>query len=361
MDTFALIIAGGVGARFWPMSRERRPKQLLRILGPGTMIQNTVARLNPIVPSERVYIVTNAVQVEELSRQLPQIPAENILVEPIGRNTAPAIALGAEVIRTRHGDGVMVVLPADHLVADVASFHGVLHNAISVAADSRSLVTIGLKPTHPETGYGYIQYSDADDNNPHAALGVHPVITFAEKPNLATAQAFLESGDFLWNSGMFVWKVSTYLNCIAEHLPDVSEEFHRMRPAIDTPDFPAALEVAYREMQAISVDYGIMEKADNRFIIPADFGWNDLGSWDEVYRVSQKDEQGNCFEGTVIAKDAQNCHIISQPDTITAVIDMDDVTIINTGDAVLVFKNGRSQEVKEIVEHIRRSNLHSLL
>jgi mannose-1-phosphate guanylyltransferase len=338
------------------MSRESSPKQLLRIVGEHTMIQNTVARLAPLIPPECVYIVTNAHQSVELRKQLPQIPDGNILIEPLGRNTAPAIAFGAEIIKQRHGDSVMVVLPADHIVQDVAKFQHTLSTACTIAAESRALVTIGITPTHPETGYGYIQFKEGADGNPYNDMGAYPVKTFAEKPNLATAKSFIESGDFVWNSGMFVWKASTILNCIAEFLPDVSEEFHRLRTAIDTDGFPAALEVAYREMQAISIDYGVMEKAKERFVIPVDFGWNDLGSWDEVFRISPKDADGNTIDGPVIARDVHNCHVVSKPGVITALIDVDDVTVINTGDAVLIFKHGRSQEVKEIVEQLRRNN-----
>jgi len=219
MDAYALIIAGGVGARFWPRSREHSPKQLLEIFGSGTMIQNTVYRLDPVIPKERIYIITNAVQAEELRRQLPHVPAENIIIEPFGRNTAPAIGLGAEVLHKRVGEAVMVVLPADHLVHDIAAFQETLTNAISLAPESKGYVTVGIRPTRPETGYGYIQFDQHEQQRPYEALNAWSVVTFAEKPNIETAQRFLESGDFVWNSGMFVWRASTILNGIADHLP----------------------------------------------------------------------------------------------------------------------------------------------
>ena len=361
MKVYALIIAGGVGARFWPRSRERSPKQLLEIVGHGTMIQNTVFRLDPIVPASNILIVTNALQADEIARQLPQIPRENILVEPAGRNTAPAIALGAEVLKRRAGDVVMVVLPADHLVHDVAAFQDTLRRAIHTAVKTRGLVTIGIRPTRPETGYGYIQYDDRNVDPKIASLGAYAVKTFAEKPNEQTARSFLESGDFLWNSGMFVFKVSAILNRFAEHLPDVADEFHRLRPTIDTPEFAKALEIAYREMRSISIDYGIMEKADKRFILPSEFGWNDLGSWDEAFRVADKDEHGNAAQGNVFLRDVTDCHVSTSGKRVLAAIGVKNLTIIDTDDAVLICARDRSQEVKEIVDELRKRNLKKYL
>ena len=361
MKVYALIIAGGVGARFWPRSRERSPKQLLEIIGQGTMLQNTIARLNPLILPDNVLIVTNAIQVQELRKQVPSIPEENIIVEPVGRNTAPAIALGAELLKRRAGDSVMVVLPADHLVHDVETFQDVLRRAIHVAVKSRGLVTIGIKPTRPETGYGYIQYNDAGENNPYIKYGAFPVKTFAEKPNRSTALRFVESGDFLWNSGMFIWKVNAILNNVAEYLPDMYDDFYRLRHLIDTPEYEAALSAIYPQMKSVSIDYGIMEKAQKRFIIPAEFGWNDLGSWDEVYRLSPHDKEGNTLQGNVFLRDVHNCHITSTPRRLTAAIGVDDLTIITTDDAVLVCKRGRSQDVKEIVDELRKNRMKKFL
>jgi mannose-1-phosphate guanylyltransferase len=361
MNVYGLIIAGGVGARFWPRSRERSPKQLLEILGQGTMLQNTVARLHPIIPPENVMIVTNELQVQELRKQVPGIPDENIVVEPVGRNTAPAIALGAELLKARAGDAVMVVLPADHLVHDVEAFQAVLRNAIHVAVKSRGLVTIGIKPTRPETGYGYIQFEDAVEDNRYARYGAYPVKTFAEKPNKETARSFISSGDFLWNSGMFIWKVSAILNNFAEHLPDMLEEFHRIRPLAGTAEYWQKLAAFYPQIRSISIDYGIMEKAERRFILPAEFGWNDLGSWDEVYRLSEKDAHNNIFQGNVFIRDVSNCHISTTPKRLAAAIGVEDLSIIATDDAVLVFKHGRSQEVKDIVDELRKKALRKYL
>ena len=361
MDAFALIIAGGVGARFWPRSREHSPKQLLEIIGNGTMIQNTVYRLDPIVPKERILIVTSAQQAEQVRKQLPQIPAENIIVEPFGRNTAPAIGLGAQIIKKRFGEGIMLVLPADHLVHDISAFQETLKLAIDAAEESRGFGTIGVTPTRPETGYGYIQYNRLASEAQPGGKGAFPVVTFAEKPNLETAHRFLESGDFVWNSGMFIWRVSTILNGIAEHLPELSEELQRVDESIDTPDFPRALELAYSEMMPISIDYGVMEHADNRFVVPADFGWNDLGSWDEVARLFPKDELDNALVGEVFIRDVRNCHLSTSGDRVVAAIGVEDLIVIDTEDAVLICRKGRSQEVKEVVDFLRRKNMNGYL
>lgn len=361
MDAYALIIAGGVGARFWPRSREHSPKQLLEIIGHGTMIQNTVYRLDPIVPPERIYVVTNAIQAPEVRRQLPRIPAENILVEPFGRNTAPAIGLGAEILRKRVGEGVMLVLPADHLVHDIVTFQTTLRNALALAEQSRGYVTIGITPTRPETGYGYIQFDKTEQDRPYEDLEAYSVVTFAEKPNLETAQRFIESGDFVWNSGMFVWKIATILNGIAEHLPDLADELNRLGPAIDTDGFDSALERAYGEMRPISIDYGVMEKVENRYVLPADFGWNDLGSWDEVARIFPKDEHGNAIAGETILRDCANVHISTVSGRVAAAVGVEDVIVIDTADAVLVCRKGRSQDVKEIVDHLRKKGMTQFL
>lgn len=355
MDTYALIIAGGVGARFWPRSRTHTPKQLLEIIGNGTMIQNTVYRLDPIVPHDRILVVTGAQQADEVRRQLPRIPAENILVEPVGRNTAPAIALGAQILRKRVGEAIMVVLPADHLVHDIAAFQDTLKNAVAVADASKGFVTIGVTPTRPETGYGYIQFHKDEQNRPYAAHSGYSVVTFAEKPNTETALRFLESGDFVWNSGMFIMRVSALLNGIVDHLPELADELDKLEQAIDTPEFPHALEQAYSEMRPISIDYGVMEKEEHRFVIPADFGWNDLGSWDEVARLFPRDEQENAVSGQVFLRDVKNCHISTVGNRIAAAIGVEDLIVIDTDDAVLVCRKGRSQDVKEVVDYLRKN------
>ena len=255
----------------------------------------------------------------------------------------------------------MVVLPADHLVHDIAAFQETLHKAIAVAEQSRGFVTIGITPSRPETGYGYIQFNRDEHERPFAAEDGYQVVTFAEKPNLETAKLFLESGDFLWNSGMFIWRVSTILNGIVDHLPELADELQKLEESIDTPDYPRALERAYSEMRPISIDYGAMEKAQNRYVIPAEFGWNDLGSWDEVARLFPKDDGDNAATEGVFLRDVRNCHISATGSRFAAAIGVEDLIIIDTDDALLVCRKGRSQEVKEVVDHLRKKGLSQYL
>lgn len=359
-NVYAVIMAGGVGSRFWPRSRERTPKQFLSIVGESTMIQQTVRRLQPMVPPMNTFIVTNVLHRELVTTQLPFIPKENIIAEPFGRNTAPCIGLAALWIQKIDPEGVMVVLPADHLIADEPSFLSVLGSAVSVAEETNALMTIGIQPNHPETGYGYIQFDDSDEKDRYRDKGVYRVKTFAEKPNVETAERFLESGDFLWNSGMFVWKVGTILAEIGEHLPDVSALLESVRPTLGTDEYTSTVEHAYGKMKGISVDYGVMERAGNVFVVKGDFGWSDVGSWDEVSRLSTPDANGNAVSGTVIARDVRNSYF-SVSSRIVAAVGVEDLVVIESGDAILICRKGRSQEVKDVVDVLRRKQMNDFL
>ncbi len=359
--TFAVIMAGGVGSRFWPRSRERSPKQFLEILSSGTLLENTLGRIEPLVEKINTFIVTNRAQVESVVKLVPFLPKENILAEPFGRNTAPCIGLAALWIRRIDPDGLMVVLPSDHLVENTEEFGRVLNTALKVAREKEALVTIGIKPSHPETGYGYIQIEDEDhDRNPYRAEGAYPVKTFAEKPNLETAERFLQSGDFVWNSGMFVWKASAILKAIEVHVPDLHVQLQAVQEAIGTPTYKQTLEQAYGLTRNISVDYGVMEKAGNVFVVKGDFGWSDVGSWDEVVRLTTKDADGNSTRGKALLRDSSN-NYVDAGNKLVAAIGVEDLIIIQTDDAVLVCKKGKSQEVKEIVDFIRRKQMNEYL
>ncbi|MGA9115187.1 MAG: mannose-1-phosphate guanylyltransferase [Bacteroidota bacterium] len=359
--TFAVIMAGGVGTRFWPRSREKSPKQSLEIVGKGTMIQNTVRRMERVVHLADVFIVTNRTQKNIIQKQLPQFDEERILVEPLGRNTAPCIGLAALHIRRLDPEAVMIVSPADHLIEDTEEFARVMALAVQIAAESHSLLTVGIHPTHPETGYGYIQmFVEEGEHNPYVGRGVLKVKTFAEKPNLQTARQFLASGDFLWNSGMFVWRVEEILRQIHKCLPELGAELDRIDAAIDTPQYAATVERAYGVIRGISIDYGVMEKAEAVYVIPGKFGWSDIGSWDEVYRVSGKDDGGNSINGKVIQKDTTGTYIHS-PGRLVATVGVSDLIIIDTEDALLVCKRGRSQDVKEISDYLRRKQMNEYL
>jgi mannose-1-phosphate guanylyltransferase len=357
---YAVIMAGGVGSRFWPKSRERSPKQFMEIIGSGTMIQNTVTRLAPLVPKENIVVVTNEVHLELIRQQLPDLPEENILTEPVGRNTAPCIGLAAHWIQKRKPSSTMIVLPSDHLIRNTEEFLSVLGRGIRVANENRALVTIGIHPTHPETGYGYIQYDDAPESNPDAAEGVYRVRTFAEKPNLETAVQFIKSGDFVWNSGMFIWKSDVILEEIAAHLPELSEQLSHVAATMETPEYSKALELAFGVIRSISIDYGVMEKAAQVFVVRGDFGWSDVGSWDEVVRLTPGDDEGNSFRGNVIRRDSRGNYIDAGDKTIAA-IGVDDLIVVSAGDAILICRKGRAQDVKEVVDFLRRKQMNELL
>jgi mannose-1-phosphate guanylyltransferase len=359
-NIYAVIMAGGVGSRFWPQSRERSPKQVLRIVGSGSLISNTIARIQPLVQSDKVLVVTNKLQKDIIHQQVPSVPLQNVLTEPLGRNTAPCIGLAAKWISRKDPNAIMIILPADHIIRNTEEFLLVLQRAVHVAQVSDSLVTIGIKPTHPETGYGYIQFEDSSEKNPYAADGIYCVKTFAEKPNLETAEKFLKSGDFLWNSGMFIWKASVILREIEKHIPELGEQLTKLEQAFDTETYQAALEHVYGVIRSISIDYGVMEKASKVFVARGDFGWSDVGSWDEVVRLTPIDGDGNALRGTVIAKDSHR-NYIDAGNKVVATIGIEDVIVVVTDDAVLICKKGKSQDVKEVVDYLRRKQINGLL
>jgi len=259
MEVVAIIMAGGVGSRFWPRSRQVEPKQLLNLFTNRSMIQNTVDRLNPLVKNENIYVVTNKLQKDKIVEQLSEVPEENIIVEPFGKNTAACIGLASILIEEKYGDAITIILPADHLINDKEEFLNTLNKAVNYAEQTDALVTIGIHPTRPDTGYGYIQI---DENN-NKDNELHKVIRFAEKPNLATAERFLESGDFFWNSGMFIWKASVILKEIKEYMPDLSFGLDEIKTSIGKDDFETILVNVYGQLKSISIDYGIMENSKN--------------------------------------------------------------------------------------------------
>jgi mannose-1-phosphate guanylyltransferase len=361
IQVYAVIMAGGIGSRFWPRSREKSPKQLLEIVGKGTMIQNTVDRIKPLIDEKNIFIVTNKLHKNAIVKQLPNIPIENIIVEPVGRNTAPCIGLAALFIERLDPKGIMVILPADHLIEDETEFLRVLRVGSTVAQITSGLVTIGIQPTHPETGYGYIQVKEkSEESVPVNIDGVFEVKTFAEKPNYATALKFLESGDFYWNSGMFMWRVDVILSEIQKNIPELHNQLINLQPSIGTSLFDQNLEITYGLIRGISIDYGVMEKANRVYAIKGDFGWNDLGSWDEVKRISPKDENGNFTHGKVISINSKNTYTYAG-EKLIALVGLGDVIVIDTPDALLICKKGSSQEVKEVVDLLRRKQMNEYL
>lgn len=351
MNLYAVIMAGGIGARFWPRSKKKSPKQLLRIIGEKTMIQETFSRINGLVPKENILIVTNQTQKPGIIEQLPEIPSENIIVEPFGRNTAACIGLASVIIQKRSPEAITFVMPADHIIKDSKSFIETLRTAAHFAEENPALVTIGIQPTKPETGYGYIQIDENSERN-----NVYKVLTFAEKPNYATAVNFINSGDFFWNSGMFIWKIDTILNEINFLMPDLYEGLLKIKENFDSPDFSEKLSEVYGQLKSISIDYGIMEKSDKVFLVKGQFSWSDVGSWEAVYELSDKDQDGNVKVGTVYTDMVLDSYIHS-PDKFTAVIGLDNVIVINCNDALLICKRDKAQDVKNIIDYLKLNKL----
>lgn len=324
MELYAVIMAGGVGARFWPRSKARKPKQLIRIFGDNTMIQDTVSRLDGLVKLENIFVVTNRIQKPRIIEQLPQLPRKNIIDEPFGKNTAACIGLSAVIVESMKKDAVILTLAADHLIKDIPGFHKTMMRAAKFAHKTKGLVTIGINPTRPETGYGYIQI---DEN--HFDQDIHKVINFAEKPNLSTARRFISSGDFLWNSGMFIWRADTILSEIQKHMEDLYEGLEVLRENINQKDFSETLTKVYGQLKSISIDYGVMEKSENVYLTKGDFDWSDVGSWETVYQLSEHDDEGNSKIGDVYTLKTANSYVFS-PKKFTAVIGVHNLIVINT-------------------------------
>jgi mannose-1-phosphate guanylyltransferase len=347
MNLYAIIMAGGVGSRFWPRSKKKTPKQLLKIFGNNTMIQETVFRILPIIKKENIFIVTNDDQKEGVQEQLPDIPKENILIEPFGRNTAACIGLASVIINSRDKDAITAVLPADHIIREDKEYRKTLLTAAEFAQNSKGLVTIGIIPSRPETGYGYIQIDEQKTSE-----GVFKVLTFAEKPNYSTAVRFIESGDFYWNSGMFIWRTDTILKEIETLMPDLNQGLSHIQKELGSDDFEENLGNIYGQLKKISIDYGVMEKSQNVFLVKGNFTWSDVGSWEEVYHLSEKDVDGNVKLGNVYTDLAMDSYIYS-PDRITALIGIDNVIVINHKDTLLICKRDKSQDVKKIIDFLK--------
>ena len=348
-------MAGGVGSRFWPRSKVKTPKQLLKIFGDQTMIQDTVNRLEGIVENENIYVVTNKIQKPGILTQLSQLPLNNIIEEPFGRNTAACIGLAAILVQEKDPDAVLLVLPADHIIQGADGFRDTLIKASTFANESKELVTIGIPPTRPETGYGYIQIDEKEVSD-----SVHKVLTFAEKPNYATAVRFIESGDFYWNSGMFIWRTDAILTEIQSYMPELYEGLLNIQSAIGAKDYQERLTNVYGLLKKISIDYGIMEKSNKVHLIKGNFEWSDVGSWEAVYELSPKDMEGNAKVGQVYTDSSHDSFIYS-PNKFTAIIGLDNLIVINDKDALLICRRDKAQDVKNIIDYLKINKLTDYL
>lgn len=356
MKKTALIMAGGKGERFWPKSRQSLPKQFLSLTNDGkTMIQLTVERILPLVNLEDIYIATNANYKHLVLEQLPGLPEENILCEPVGRNTAPCIGLGAVHIQRKYEDAIMIVLPSDHLIKYNDIFTETLNNACDAAETGSNLVTIGITPNYPETGYGYIK---ADKNRP--LKKTFSVERFVEKPDFGLAKSYVESGDYYWNSGMFIWKLSSILKNMKDFMADTYEGLLTIQSAIGTSEEENILKQVFPEFISDSIDYGIMEKASDIYLIPGNFGWDDVGSWLAVERVKGTDTSANTLAGNVLALHTEHCTIEGR-ERLIAALGLKNLIIVDTDDALLVADKDSAGDIKKILSVLRETNRENYL
>lgn len=351
MKITALIMAGGKGERFWPRSRVDRPKQFIDVSGCGrTMIQLTVDRILPMVSLEDIYIATNERYKGLVKAQLPGIPEENILCEPVGRNTAPCIGLGAVYMLKRNEDAVMLVLASDHLIKYEDIFRDVLRDAVAIAEECSNIVTIGISPDCPETGYGYIKKDCS------IAKGkANAVECFVEKPDRETAMEYLRNGEYFWNSGMFVWKASTVMSSMQKYMPDIYERLMTISGNIGTPNEKRVLVDEFTAMRSESVDYGIMEKASDIYVIPGQFGWDDVGSWLAVERLKGADADNNTITGNAVTVNTRNC-IIEAEDKLIAAVGLDGIVVVDTNDVTLIGDKIHMGEIKQILGKLHDGN-----
>ncbi len=357
-NIYVAIMAGGIGSRFWPESRTAKPKQFLDILNTGsTLIQMTYNRFLKVVPAENIYVVTSDAYEQIVKEQLPALTDSQILKEPMRRNTAPCITYACDKIYAKDKNATIVVAASDHLILEEQKFLDVVSRCIDFVSDNSYLVTIGLKPTKPATGYGYIQHEEEETRN-----GFYKVKTFTEKPTLEIAKTFLQSGDFLWNSGMFVWKAKTILRAVVKHLPEVAEAFREGNKHYDTPSEARFVQEAYSQCTNISIDYGVMEKADNVYTIPSQFGWSDIGSWDSLYDVYQHDYLGNAVAGkNVKIYDSSNNMIMVPQDKLVVLRGLSGYCVVDTGDVLLICEKTKEQEIKQITVDLKVADLDKYL
>ncbi|MFP6899713.1 MAG: sugar phosphate nucleotidyltransferase [Opitutales bacterium] len=352
-EHYVVIMAGGRGERFWPQSRLRCPKHLLPIVGDRPMLAQTVSRLKGLVPPENVFVVTNCEQREATLQTCPDLSPERVVGEPMGRDTAAAVGLAALLVKQASQDAVFAMLPADHVIARETGFRAVLRTAFEAAAEGDSLVAIGVRPSEPATGYGYVQRGDLlreIEGRP-----VHKVKRFVEKPDLETARGYLESGDYFWNAGMFIWRPDVILRSLAMHAPELSEGLGDLENRLNGgEEIESAMLAVYPGLPKVSIDYAVMEKAENVVMVESDFDWDDVGEWPAVTRHFPSDEFGNVARGKVVTLDSSGNLVITHKRRLTALLGVDDLIVVETEDATLVCHRSKAQEVKRLVQEIAR-------
>ena len=368
----AVILAGGRGTRFWPRSRTRTPKQLLNIIGVDTMLQQTAARLSPLFAPANIWIVTNEDQAPEVRKQLPRVAKSHVLAEPVGRNTAAAIGLAAIHLRRAYGDALMAVLPADHYIAQDAKYRAIVQAALSIAEAPGQMAVLGIPPTRPETGFGYIERGKTARR-----IGKHPVHDvrhFTEKPSLAIAKRYVSSGRYFWNAGMFFWRVSTFMENLRKFVPKTHAALEKLSATIGTSRYARTLRAIYPRLENISVDYAILEPATRHatkpavHVVPAEIGWSDIGSWEAVYELlaaannnrARKATSANISAGRHFALDAEN-NFLWSPKKFVAAIGVHNLVVVETPDALLICPRDRAQDVGKVVKWLESQKLNSLL
>jgi mannose-1-phosphate guanylyltransferase len=351
MDFRAVIMAGGTGTRFWPLSREKKPKQFLPIVSEKSMIQETVERLLPLVSFSHIYTIANREHTQTIHNLIPEIPETNLLVEPQGKNTAPSLILATAWICLQNPKAVVAALPADHLIKDFPLFLDKLEAAAHAASTKRMLITFGIPPSYPATGYGYIQFQK---DRPHKIKGenFYHVREFKEKPDLETAKAFLTQGSYFWNSGMFIWQASVFEEKLKSHAPEMFFYWEKILAALKKDDKPQ-INAIFDEIPSISIDYALMEKAEGVLMGEGNFGWSDVGAWSSLVDIWLQDEKGNALKGENIVLDIERC-ILHSPNKLTALIGVKDLIVVDTEDVLLICHKGQDQKVKEIVDHLQK-------
>lgn len=345
----ALIMAGGKGTRFWPLSTEEKPKQFLNLIGDETMIQMTVNRVKPIIPIERIFICTVSPYVDLVKEQLPELPVENIIVEPEGRNTAPCITLSSMIIKRRFKDAVMAVLPSDHLIKNEEKFRDIIVNCSNfINKNDKAIITVGMKMDRPETGYGYIKYSDNYiEVNEERFIKVDK---FVEKPDLVKAKRYLRDGNYLWNGGMFLWKAENILNEIREYCPSIYEPLKGVQ-SVDINEIKDVINENYNKTEAISIDYAVLEKSKEIYVVPVDIGWDDIGTWKSVERYKKKDDFNNIIEGNARVIESKS-NIAINNDKRVVMIGIEDVMTIETDDSIYIVNKGYMENLRDYRESI---------
>lgn len=352
--TFGVIMAGGSGTRFWPLSRAARPKQLLPLGGGDvSLLRATLDRIGSIISPEHTLVVTSEALAPAIRAELPSLPSENVLAEPVGRNTAPCVGWAAAVVARRDPEAVMAVLPADHHIADDAGYLRVMARAIE-AARSGDMVTVGIRPTRPETGYGYVELGE------ELAPGVNRARRFVEKPDELRARQFLAAGRFLWNSGMFFFRADEVLSLVRQHLPGLGDALKQFDEAALRGQEQELVQRTYGNLPDISIDHGVMEKASRVAVVPGDFGWSDVGSWTSAWELAPRDEQENALFGEVVAVDSRGSYVRAPAGKVVAIVGLEDVVVVDTEDALLVMPRSRAQDVRAIVSELksRKSTKH---